>query len=817
MVEQPWPSQLYLDGTELVADGRAGDALDLLQLALNTCIEAREMHRIAQCLRWIGIAQSEIGHRESSIATLHHALDVLTQADDPELAADCSGLLGDVYEQIGRFDDAVEAFRRAAFGFFANGNLSESADCHERAGLCLIEMEDADSARAEFVTARVLYVEAGDPLDIARCQYFIGLTSTVQMLADAEIELRSAIEYFALTEHSDAEGDCWEQLGDLYFDAGHIADAVSSYSAAIPLHTNTGRTSSSAHCYKQLGLLQLHLRSPLDAIRSLSSARKLLADEHPDETTGIDLALGMTYEDLGRYADAISAYNRARQVYTELGDTIGVATCTMHLGTVRMTSGDLTNAENLLVKALPEFDASEQPVLRATCLRYLSTLSREKFEFAAAERLLNRSLELLADLDELELESDCRQDLALLLMQNAEYESAIDGLEHARTTYDGLGCVEKSALCLQSIGACLLSLGRYDDAEQTLFESRKVFSDIGIKYGIATSDSHVSQVYLETGRLTEAELAFSRARATFTELGLVDRVAMVDQNIGGLYIAKKDFNAAEEAFMRAATLFDGLGQHGRAAVCRCNIGVAAFLKSDFGRAKKLLTEALEDFGSDLAYRRNVGWCERNLACAEIMDGNHDQALVHLGSARKRFEDLKTMIDVAKCDFLAAMSANQTSGGERLREALELALPAVRYIDAQRFQFTLASTRLAWEITIAQWMAEIFRWADQLGDQSLMSELIESTINSGTHVAAVSAHPLTALVDVESTSISTGRVDGAADSSMGGAGLLVAGAVLPILPPPLLRMPNGRIALQRYLHSTTKRYGGIAASAVVTVA
>lgn len=853
MKHHPWPSRLYLDGLDLLADGNAIDALELLRAAQRECVREGELHGIAHCLRLIGIAQADIEQFADSIKTLHQALELLTDLDDPELTADCAGELGlvladtgdkreaimwlqrscdlfeswgdvetgaaycgvlaELYEDSGAVAHAYAAFSRAARGFFATGQIEESARCHEGGGSCLLEMEDITSAKAQFTIARTLYREVDKGPEAARCQYLIGITSTVEDLADAEIELHAAIDFFRTAEVPDAEGDCWEQLGDLYFEAKRVTDAVESYRAAIALHSHTDRPSRSAHCHRQLGLLLLHLRMIDDAITSLVSARNLFADEHPDDAAGIDVGLGMIYEDQGRHSDAVDAYNRARQAHTRLGDIVSVATCDMHLATVQMQLGDLVSAERLLISALAEFSAAEEPVLRATCLRYFGALAREKLELSRAEDFVNQSLALIVGLGESELEADCRQELALVLMQNAEYEAAIDGLEFARAAFVNGENVEKSAACQQSIGVCLLSLGRYDDAEQALLESRKAFSNSGIRFGVATSDSHLSQVYLEAGRLADAENSFVKARAAFDSFGSTDRVAMVDQNVGGLHVARGDFDLAEAAFSSAAELFAGLGQHARAAVCRCNIGVVAFMTSDFVRAKKVLTEAIEDFGSDLAYRRNVGWCQRNLACAEIMEGSPGTALVHLGAARELFLALRTMIDVAKCDFLAAVSIIAASGGERYREALELALPAVQYVNAQRFQFEIASSRLSWEKTASQWMAEIFVWADKLGDRQLLSELVESTINSGTHVAEISADRFLTDVDIESP---TPQIADDAGLGMGGASALVAGAALPMRPPPLLQMPGGQIALERYLRSMDTRYGTVSGPTVVPV-
>ncbi|ORI21169.1 tetratricopeptide repeat protein [Rhodococcus sp. 1168] len=852
MTEDAWPSSVFLTGLDLLDQGRTIEALGVMCAVLADCESAGHAHRIAHCLRWIGALQLELGELDSAVDSLRYALrllvDVDVDVDDVELTGDCMGILGmalsdlgeaqeaaklleatcavcadwgdieseglysnalgEVYEKLETFGPARRAYARAAECFRLAEHWAEAADSSESAGTCSIEIDDSVGARNAFRTARDLYEHDGDEVDAARCRFLFGLCSGLNNIDEAEIELLSAIDYFGSTSHPDMEGDCWEQLGELYLDAERVDDAFTAFGNALDRHQETTGGTRSAHCHRQLARLHAHRRSVEPTIASLTAARDIYADVEPAEAVDIDISLGGILEDLGRMDESLVVYSRARNVSVVLDDSVAVALCDMHIGTVHMHMGDHTAADSYLLRASEVFAASGERFNHARSLRYRAAVRSALAELPAAEVLLFEALRVVHGLEESAgLVNDCRQDLALLLYLSSDYQGAIDRLEEVRAEYLRQGKREQADLCLQNIGAAYSSLGRYSDAERALVESRNALEKSGISSAAASSDAHLSQLYLETGRLEESAQAFERARRAFESMGATDRVAMLDQNLAGLYISRGELDAAEEGFLRATALFTRLGQRQKSALCRCNLGAVAILKSQFARAAHLIGEALKELRQDPAHRRTVAWAERNCACAELLLGNKDRGLVHLGAARTAALELGTMLDAAKCDYIAALWDVSDTGDDRLREAVDLALPALQYLDAQRFQFNSAATREAWAKTVALWTSNLFDWAYRLGDEALMAELIESAINSGTHVSDTSTdfkaismnlasfgHEIDGGVNVPALDIGTR------------AGSLIAGAILPMQPPPMLVMPDGRIALDPYFRAVDSRYG-----------
>ncbi|MCC8929037.1 MULTISPECIES: tetratricopeptide repeat protein [Nocardiaceae] len=842
-------------GVRLVEEGRARDGLHVLEQALAGCEQAGDVRRIGLCLRWVGAAHAELGSSEMSIRSLHRAIVNSSSADDVPLEADCRGLLGlvlfdsghtedaveqlrqacalsescgdieseancssalaEVYEEMSCYEPARTFYQRAAELFWSVHYAADSAENRESAGLCSIDLDESEAARDDFGLACELFAREGDDFAVARCQFLLGVCSVEDDPAGAERNFKAAIAHLDGPEHADLEGDCWEQLGDLYLDAQRVDESFTAFGNALALHERTGRAVRSAHCHKQVGRLHAHLRAVGPAVESFEAARNLYVDVDPGEAVDLDILLGRIFEDLGKYPAAIASYTRARKTSIPLDDDVVTALCDMNTGTVRMHLGDHTTARALLVGAADIFARYGARVEEAQCLRYLSAVQPSTTEQSA--ELLAKSLRLIDGLGEVELELDCNQDLALVQYTQGNYERAVGEFESVREVFLALGMDMKAGLCLQSVGMCLMSLGRYEKSARALIESRAVFVRHEMPAAVAISDAHLGQLYLDTGRFDDSEHAFRRARQVLETVGAMDRLAMVEQNLGGLYLARGDLDAAELAYSRAHEQFAGLGDSAKSAVCQCNIGAVAFKKEQFARASSLIGQALSRLERDPDQRRFVAWAHRNRACAELAQGNSEQSLVFLGSARRMSKELDALIDVAKCDFMAALCQASVPGHDRLRAAVDLALPALLYLDAQRFQFAGAAARRSWSTTISLWNSHVFKWAHELGDATLLADLIESAINSGTHVSEVSVDAHAALSEVSFSADSDAPTMDVADAVAGVARTLIAGSVLPMRPPPRLSMPGGRIVLGQFLQSVDTRYGLVVRPATVNVA
>ncbi|PCK21647.1 tetratricopeptide repeat protein, partial [Rhodococcus qingshengii] len=224
--------------------------------------------------------------------------------------------------------------------------------------------------------------------------------------------------------------------------------------------------------------------------------------------------------------------------------------------------------------------------------------------------------------------------------------------------------------------------------------------------------------------------------------------------------------------------------------------------------------------------------ERNLGAITTALGRFEVARSHFQKASEIYLRLQIDHDAAWCQhnigsiwWHVASAADPVEHPVLLRRALRWLVPATVFLEGMRFQFTAAADRVAWARRIERSTRSLFEVATELGDEVLVADLIESAINAGVHTIASGDDMLSAravgvfagLTDLRETgqrltSEVASTITGAGSSRhrentggqnspdargihLGGTSRLIAGARLPMRPPPRLRMPDAHLALE----------------------
>lgn len=377
--------------------------------------------------------------------------------------------------------------------------------------------------------------------------------------------------------------------------------------------------------------------------------------------------------------------------------------------------------------------------------------------------------------------------------------------------------------------------GQYRQAERTIAKLGKigvteVDAEIASSTGfvLAKSGQHerASHYYHQAIHSYERALAPSHKDAPSTDRPNSDHshrdttinLAAAITNYGAVLGARGEHPTALQQYQRALTLLEQTTvSDDRKAVCHLNIGVEALAADDWETAETHLDAAEKALSAAGLAQLHAG-CLVNLGRLHDRRGESARALELHQLARTEFLDLDLNEWAARSGLNIAVSkaeAHTTVRGnldatDPSQSPLDDLLPALLHLDQMRFQFPTATARLNWKQTVAGANRLAFELAGD--DPHLIAGLIENTINSGVHSteAADTNSPLdlqerlTAPVDIALPDESTTTVD--FDLQRHGAGLLIAGAELPMLAPPRMRLPDGSVALERYYLRAQQIYG-----------
>lgn len=856
---------------DLLEAGEPDQALALLRSVLPNCSGLTR----AECLRWIAAAESVLGADQAAAEALTHAATLLTAQPFSALTVECDQLAGRVLAELRRPGEAVPylraavaglrrlaawdtpdcddpewiaeiadseddlaraltasgehaaalpVFRAASAGFHRAGRRAEAADSRFAGAWAAVELEDATLVRDEFAAARALFEMLDAATEVGHCSYLIG-SACVELGDDdqALTELRRArIELDADAERLSV-ADCDLEIGKLLHAVGRDAEAMTAISAAATEYAREGKREQSLECHWYL--TDLHIRIGLnhmrcgrmrDSLRSLLAAREALyAVGELDKAAELDQAIGMCLDNLDREG-AVAAYARARKHYSRHGRQLDVLWCDVQIVTARIGFLELATVENTLRAACTTFEEAGDQARLAQCRRFLASAVERRSDHNEARSLLDRVYRYALTAGDEELHADCCQDLGNLLVQTGHYDEGIAQLTEASRVFDAASDLMKAAVCRERAGVAHFFQGRHAVAEDLLYEARAVFAHCDAPRWLASVEMELGLIYCDTGRFEESEHLYRRAREAFRAQGLRLDEAVAEANLGGLSLRRQDLDAATAAFTAAERIFQELNLDYSVAVCRQNLGAVATMRGDATVGRELLGAANAYFAGDPSFRWNTAATHRNLAVTETRLSHWSAARAHLAQARRLNAELGMCEDLARCDLWAAILIVQESANPDLWRALDLGLPAMLFIEAQRFQYPYAATRVAWAELNAEIRRELFRWAHRLGDASVLGDLVEISINAGVHVtehvpeSTATTHfaSIIPALDADMPDSAARATAAAPPLPIGGAAALIAGATLPMRPPPRLLMPDGHVALGPQLDSADQRYGTV---------
>jgi tetratricopeptide (TPR) repeat protein/transcriptional regulator with XRE-family HTH domain len=216
-----------------------------------------------------------------------------------------------------------------------------------------------------------------------------------------------------------------------------------------------------------------------------------------------------TFQD--RYDAALSCFEQARVIFSELGDHSGEAVTASGCGLVYRVRGRHADALSSFRRAV--------------------TISQQ-FGFAPSE-----AYALLG--------------MGTVFLQQGDYEDARACFEQALTICRQTGYRDGEAQNLWRLGMLEMLQGRIDQARARLREARDIWTDFGNRLGEAHVDQSLGQLHLHEGRSQEAEALLGRCLEVYQELGDRYGEALTLRCLGEAHLAQRRLGPATERLGQA--------------------------------------------------------------------------------------------------------------------------------------------------------------------------------------------------------------------------------------------------------------------------
>jgi tetratricopeptide (TPR) repeat protein len=219
--------------------------------------------------------------------------------------------------------------------------------------------------------------------------------------------------------------------------------------------------------------------------------------------------------DLGRYGEAVAAYEEGIRIDEELGDRRGVAACKLNLGTARAMQKRYAEALEYYAEAMKTFESLGEPETVATVWHQIGIVHKNVGQFEQAEQATRQSLAICVQHKLRAGEAGSLGELGNLYGLLGRLEEAVTFYRQAAGIYAKLSDLRHEGLARINLADILIELRRYNEARQELLrtiECNKPFGHAAQSWKTWDTLHNLEQV---TGNAQAAANAHGQAVASY--------------------------------------------------------------------------------------------------------------------------------------------------------------------------------------------------------------------------------------------------------------------------------------------------------------
>ncbi|KAG8913228.1 hypothetical protein FRC02_005582 [Tulasnella sp. 418] len=348
-----------------------------------------------------------------------------------------------------------------------SANLATCLECYGDLLRFQSQVVAADLALKE---ARLLFIQQGDELRAAYCQWKIGDNLRLQNeLEDAVSTLEEAKVNFTKLHHLVGVGDCLWVLGQIFGMQGELEKAQSTLEEAKSLFVELRGHMGIASCLRSLGRIHYDLGQYEAAASATEEAKTTYIKlGSPFDIAECLRVLSDIYCEQGRYSEAHLVAEAARSEFARLGSKLGLGRTLQSTGYIFYKQGRyneafsfVENAKNELAKIGGFLDIATIEQLQGNVYRMQGKYDAacSFLEVAKSLFMKRRSRSNLIGI------ADCNLSLGKTFRLQAQYDKAIELLEDALATYStqnhkksqAAECAEEIELALKERDDCELA------------------------------------------------------------------------------------------------------------------------------------------------------------------------------------------------------------------------------------------------------------------------------------------------------------------------------------------------------------------------
>lgn len=499
-----------------------------------------------------------------------------------------------------------------------------------------------------------------------------------------------AIEaYENLTKANPDDLDAQFALANLYIDASKFDQARSRLKIVL------ASDSKNVDALLASGKAEIMAGNSQAALPFLNPALSYAIQfNNPEQKANILKAIGIVYQDLNKFEDALDNLQSALKIYRTVNDQKGIAGSLDQIAQIQDGMGNSTDALASYKEALAVRRQIGDKKGIGITLMNLGTFYHNHGKYADALPLVKEALQLERDLGNEALMAMLLNNMGSIEFNQGNYQDALTNFQQALQIREKLHLQDEMADTLHNLAETNVRLGLYDVALTQDLKALETYRASGNQKGIAVVSSSLGTIFDTQGQYARALSARRDAVENFRKIA--DRTAESVEAMAGYGNTMSEMgngDIGQKSIEDALKLASDLKNDSITALALNWLGDSSFYRGDFATARQQYDRALQTANRS-GDRQRVVLSKFNLARLDIWQQRSQAAIAPL---KKVVEDadalglkaLSTQASIYLADAL--LSANKVDDARKeldkaVNRAEKLGLlveqARVKYIHAQ---------------------------------------------------------------------------------------------------------------------------------------
>jgi adenylate cyclase len=282
---------------------------------------------------------------------------------------------------------------------------------------------------------------------------------------------------------------------------------------------------------------------PSTSVRYSEEAKKL--SEKLQYKKGLALSLkniGIGYYQQGKYANAITNWDKAMALWFSMGDKLGVSNMLNNEGSVYFNQGDYAKSLELYLKSLKIAEEINDTLRIVTVLYNIGAVySIKQATWKKAKQNYLKALPLAIKINDNYSIGNITVNLGELYFKEEDYNTALNYFKQSLKAYEGSENVPYS---LNWIGRVYEKWKDYQNAILMHQEAFDISKKLDAKLDMTISLLGLASTYQQKGNLSLAQSTYMQAKAIADELHANEQLQQVYEGLANVYASVNDYKNA---------------------------------------------------------------------------------------------------------------------------------------------------------------------------------------------------------------------------------------------------------------------------------